>query len=114
MKRRGAKTQMTDKMLPSDYQTFLHTIKTRVQQAQPQALLAVVLVVPASLWCEGMFDNLMAASCQSSVFSLPFFSFSLVLILPDIGTPYGNYVFNVEQELQRKGLRPLRQAQALL
>lgn len=32
---------MTDKMLPSDYQTFLHTIKTRVQQAQLHAVLAV-------------------------------------------------------------------------
>ncbi len=32
---------MTDRMLPSDYQTFLHTIKTRVQQAQLQAVLAV-------------------------------------------------------------------------
>jgi predicted nuclease of restriction endonuclease-like (RecB) superfamily len=32
---------MTNEMLPSDYQTFLHSIKTRVQQAQLHAVLAV-------------------------------------------------------------------------
>lgn len=32
---------MTHELLPRDYQTFLHTIKTRVQQAQLHAVLAV-------------------------------------------------------------------------
>lgn len=32
---------MTNDLLPSDYQAFLHTIKARVQQAQLQAVLAV-------------------------------------------------------------------------
>jgi len=32
---------MTDELLPTDYQSFLHSIKTRVQQAQFQAVLTV-------------------------------------------------------------------------
>ncbi len=32
---------MTDELLPTDYHTFLHSIKTRVQQAQFQAVLTV-------------------------------------------------------------------------
>ena len=32
---------MTNELIPSDYQTFLHTIKSRIQQAQLQAVLAV-------------------------------------------------------------------------
>jgi predicted nuclease of restriction endonuclease-like (RecB) superfamily len=33
--------RMTDELLPTDYQMFLHSIKTRVQQAQFQAVLSV-------------------------------------------------------------------------
>ena len=34
-------TGMTDEIIPSDYQAFLRTIKTRIQQAQLQAVLSV-------------------------------------------------------------------------
>lgn len=34
-------TDMTDEIVPTDYQAFLHAIKTRVQEAQLHAVLAV-------------------------------------------------------------------------
>ena len=39
-KKRGT-VRVTDELLPTDYQTYLHTIKTRIQQVQLQAVLAV-------------------------------------------------------------------------